>query len=156
MKKLKLYLETSFISFLTEPEDTEYKKNALLLWEKIKQNNYDIIISEVTMKELEGNLNKEVREQNMKNISELSYQKILINDEINVIAELLKESNILAIDKLEADRMHIGSALYAGADVIVSFNFKHLVNIQTIKGVRILTISEGYKNIEIVHPASLL
>ena len=41
-------------------------------------------------------------------------------------------------------------------DVIISWNFKHLVNIKTIQGVRKITQLKGFKDIEIINPITLL
>ena len=41
-------------------------------------------------------------------------------------------------------------------DCIVSFSFKHIVNIKTIRGVRAITHLEGYKDIDIMNPSVLL
>ena len=40
--------------------------------------------------------------------------------------------------------------------LIVSWNFKHLINIKTIQGVRKITQLKGYKDIEIMNPTTLL
>jgi hypothetical protein len=39
---------------------------------------------------------------------------------------------------------------------IISWNFKHIVNVKTIRGVRAITNLEGYKQIEILSPSALL
>ena len=38
----------------------------------------------------------------------------------------------------------------------ISWNFKHIVNIKTIRGTRAITNSDGYKPIEIWSPSVLL
>jgi hypothetical protein len=43
-----------------------------------------------------------------------------------------------------------------GCDCIISWNFKHIVNIKTIRGVRAITNLKGYKSIEILNPSALL
>ena len=43
-----------------------------------------------------------------------------------------------------------------GCDCIISWNFKHIVNIKTIRGVRAITNLKGYKYIEILNPSVLL
>ena len=54
------------------------------------------------------------------------------------------------------DCQHIAAAILAGCDVITSWNFKHIVNVKTIRGVRAITNLEGYKMIEIWNPSVLL
>ena len=38
-------------------------------------------------------------------------------------------------------------------DCIISWNFKHIVNIKTIRGVRAITNLEGYKGIDVINPS---
>lgn len=54
------------------------------------------------------------------------------------------------------DYQHITAAILAGCDIITSWNFKHIVNVKTIRGVRAITNLEGYKMIEIWNPSVLL
>lgn len=41
-------------------------------------------------------------------------------------------------------------------DCIISWNFKHIVNIKTIRGVRAITNLRGYKPVEIINSSVLL
>ena len=43
-----------------------------------------------------------------------------------------------------------------GCDIITSWNFKHIVNIQTINGTRTISQLKGYKDINILNPLTLL
>jgi hypothetical protein len=52
--------------------------------------------------------------------------------------------------------MHIGTAVASQCAYIVSWNFKHMVNVKTIKGVRAITNLYGYNNIDIVQPTMLV
>ena len=52
--------------------------------------------------------------------------------------------------------MHIGVAIANECDSIISWNFKHIVNVRTIRGVRTISNLEGYKMIEIWNPSVLL
>ena len=54
------------------------------------------------------------------------------------------------------DSQHIAAAVVNGCDCIISWNFKHIVNIKTIRGVRAITELEGYKRIDIINPSALL
>lgn len=54
------------------------------------------------------------------------------------------------------DCRHIASAILAGCDVIVSWNFKHIVNVKTMRGIKVITTLEGYKDLLIYPPSALL
>ena len=54
------------------------------------------------------------------------------------------------------DCRHIAAAVLAGCDIIISWNFKHIVNVKTIQGVKAVTTYEGYKDLMIYPPSALL
>ncbi len=51
-----------------------------------------------------------------------------------------------------ADCLHIALATMNKADFLVSWNFKHIVNIDRIRGYNSINIRNGYKPIEIRSP----
>ena len=53
------------------------------------------------------------------------------------------------------DAQHIAIATVAAVDVLVSWNFKHIVNLQRIRGYNAVNISEGYPPVEIRTPQEL-
>jgi hypothetical protein len=53
------------------------------------------------------------------------------------------------------DCQHIATAIISGCDVIVSWNFKHIVNHKIIMGVKAVTALEGYDNLLIYAPSML-
>lgn len=54
------------------------------------------------------------------------------------------------------DCRHIAAAIIAGCDIITSWNFKHIVNVKTVRGVKTITTLEGYKDLLIYPPSVLL
>lgn len=54
------------------------------------------------------------------------------------------------------DCQHIAAAIFAGCDIITSWNFKHIVNVKTARGVKIITTLEGYKDMLIYPPSALI
>lgn len=54
------------------------------------------------------------------------------------------------------DCQHIAAAILAGCDIIISWNFKHIVNVKTVKSVKVITTLEGYKDLLIYPPSVLL
>lgn len=88
-------------------------------------------------------------------MSEMKYTIIDIKQMVSDIAKQLVEMRILP-PKSYDDCQHIAAAVEASCDCIVSWNFKHIVNIRTIRGVRAITNLKGYKPIEILNPSVLL
>ena len=71
------------------------------------------------------------------------------------VAQQIIDMGILT-KKSYDDCQHIAAAVIYGCDCIISWNFKHIVNIKTIRGMRAITNLEGYKQIEILSPSALL
>ena len=112
-EKLKIYLDTSVVSYLLQDDVPEKMEITNQLWEHFRNRKYELYLSNVTMKE----------------ISKCPEPK---------------------------RSQHIAVAVECGCDCIVSWNFKHIVNIRTIRGVRAITNLKGYKPIEILNPSVLL
>ena len=51
-----------------------------------------------------------------------------------------------------ADCLHISLATINHADYLLSRNFKHIVNVQRIRGYNSINIKKGYKQLEIRSP----
>jgi len=156
LKKLKIYIETSAIGYLDEHESPNDMKAMLALWDNIRDSKYDVIISALTFRELNDNKNIKKLNTLLGYIAQIEYETIGITEEAEYIAELMRKSELLISNKHHNDRLHIGCAFVTGCDVIVSMNFKHLVNVKTIRGVRAISNIEGYKNIDIIQPAALV
>jgi hypothetical protein len=54
------------------------------------------------------------------------------------------------------DCRHIAAAIVSGCDVIVSWNFRHIVNVKTMNGVKAVTALEGYDDVLIFDPPTLV
>ena len=155
LKKLRIYIDTSAIGYLDEHESPNDMQTMFAFWNDIKSSKYDVTISELTFRELNDNKNTEKVNTLLSYIAQIEYETVGITAEAEYIASLVKKNELLMSDKHHNDRLHIGCAFVAGCDVIVSMNFKHLVNVKTIRGVRAISNIEGYKNIDIIQPAAL-
>ena len=57
---------------------------------------------------------------------------------------------------MRVDAQHIAIATVARVDVLVSWNFKHIVNLQRIRGYHSVNIRKGYPILEIRSPREVL
>ncbi|MDR0517001.1 MAG: hypothetical protein LBH25_08160, partial [Fibromonadaceae bacterium] len=113
-KKISLYLDTSVIGGYY---DDEFMNDTRLLFEDIKNGKYDVFISDITKNELEG------APENVKSVT---------NECESLADEYVKEKVVGKTSK--EDCIHIATATINNIDVLVSWNFKHIVNIQRIRG----------------------
>ena len=157
MKKLKIYLDTSAIGYLDEHTSPNEMSDMRVLWDEIKHDKYDVVLSEVTLVELNARKNEDKVETLTDYLNEIHYDLIKVNDEVETVANLVKSTGLLISDKHQNDRLHIGCAITSGCDVLVSYNFKNLANIRVIKGVRGISILSGYGNVNMdIIPAAML
>lgn len=154
MKKLKIYLDTSVISHLDQPEKKSECKASKLLWDDIKKGKYDVYTSDVAFAEL-NKCTEEKRTILAGYLNEIEYTHISINDEIEQVADKIIKLGILKPAQRD-DCYHIASGVVSECKYIVSLNFKHLVNVKTVDGVRAITNLYGYNNIDIIPPNMLV
>ncbi len=154
MRRLKLYLDTSFLSHLHQPDAPEKMRDTLALWNEIIAGEYEAVISEVTAREL-MKCEEPKRSLMAQYLKTAAFEPIAINDEIDDLAGEIIRRGILKPKNID-DCTHIASAIISSCDIIVSWNFKHLVNIRTINGVRAITVANHYKQIDIYTPTMLL
>lgn len=154
MKKLKVYLDTSVISHLIQEDVPEKMADTLKLWDMFKEGKYDVYLSTVTLEEV-SDCPEPKRSQMYDYLEQINYTPIEITDDMSDIAQQIIDMGILA-KKSYDDCQHIAAAVIYGCDCIISWNFKHIVNIKTIRGVRAITNLKGYKPIEILNPSVLL
>ena len=153
-RKLKVYLDTSVISYLKQDDAPEKTGITLNLWEKFKTGVYDICISQITIDEMNECPEPKLSFLKTK-LSEIKYINFKLDDKCFELAKEIIEKGILPRKSID-DSYHIAIAMINGCDIITSWNFKHIVNIQTINGTRTISQLKGYKDINILNPLTLL
>jgi len=156
MKKLKLYLDSNVIGKLDDHDNPSDMAIAKRLLNKIKRDKYDVVISEITLTEVNNILDPIKKKTLTDYFKEINYESIFLSDEVERITSLVKKNGLITSDKQINDRYHIGYALVSRADVLVSMNFNHLVNIKTIRGVKGIAAVEGYHSIDIMPPVMVI
>ena len=154
MRKLKVYLDTSVISHLMQEDVPDKMADTRELWEMFKAGKYDVYLSTVTLEEISG-CPEPKRSGLRKFLEQIQYSIIGITDEIEIVAQRIIDMGILT-KKSYDDCQHIAAAVVGECNCIISWNFKHIVNIKTIHGVRAITNLTGYKDIDILSPTVLL
>lgn len=154
MQKLKVYLDTSVISYLIQEDVPEKMADTRKLWEMFKDAKYDVYLSTVTLDEVED-CPEPKRGEMYDYLEQIDYTPIEITDDMLDIAQQIINMGILTKKNYD-DCQHIAAAVIYGCDCIISWNFKHIVNIKTIRGVRAITNFKGFKPIEILNPSVLL
>lgn len=156
MRKKKIYLDTSVISYLRQEDAQAQMAETLEFWEILKTGKYDVFISEVVVDEL-SKCAEPKRTELFAFLGEIDYNDIRVegNAELTSLAGEIKKLNILP-PKSENDRRHIAAAIMSECNIIVSWNFNHMVNVKTIDGVRVVCVANNIRPVDIYTPSVLL
>lgn len=154
MKTEKVYLDTSVISYLYQQDVPEKMEDTLKLWEYFKAGKYEVYISDVVVNEI-----NECEERKLKilldYLKQIDYNIIETDENTIALAEKFINFGILKQKSFD-DCQHIAAAIMAGCDIIISWNFKHIVNQKTVQGVKVITTLEGYRDLLIYSPTVLV
>jgi hypothetical protein len=124
------------------------------LWQDFISGEFDVIISDVVMTEI-SHCFEPKRSFMYAKLAELQYTEVKRSLEAERLADLyFKEGGVPLSSKNDA--AHIAIAVVNGCDLIVSWNFKHIVNLRAITSVESVNIKEGYATLRIMSPKMLL
>jgi predicted nucleic acid-binding protein len=154
MKKIKLYLDTSVISHLEAPDTLEKMAETHVLWSEIKRDLYDVVISDITFEEL-GRCSEPKKSLLSRYVDEIDFENPVETDESGELLASYLQYEVLS-EKNRDDLRHIALATVLACDIIVSWNFKHFVNIKTINKVQAVNCLQGYPEIKILPPTMII
>ena len=144
--KQRIYIDTSVFG---GHFDEEFKEHTIPLFDRITEGEFIILYSTVTQDELE-NAPEKVKEL-------VNSLRVDLTEFIETTDEAVDLATEYIIERVVgqssyADCLHIALATINRADFLVSWNFKHIVNIERIRGYNSINIKNGYKQLEIRSP----
>ena len=132
--------------------DDEFEFWTDLFFKKVTNSNLMLIFSDVAEEEL-TNAPEEVKEF-VYSIPEKNILRVELTEEAILLAERYLAEKVVGKSS-RTDCYHIAIATVLKADILVSWNFKHIVNIQKINGYNAVNLLCGYKIIEIRNPREI-
>jgi hypothetical protein len=147
---MNVYTDTSAIGGCF---DIEFKEWSLALIDEFVAGAKKLVLSDLTIREL-GLARDEVRYK----IDDIPIENrilVNINDEAIHLAETYIREGALT-NKSYDDALHIALATLNKADVLASWNFKHIVNLERIRHYNSINLRLGYMVIEIRSPREIL
>ncbi len=148
MKPLSLYIDTSVIGGYFDPEFTVATRE---LWRQMEAGKYPFYASSVSVSEL-------VRAPD-------HVRTLMANTFAGSILTLTPEAVALAAHYMAAkvvpvryaeDADHVAVAVVHKIDLVVSWNFKHLVNLHRESAFNAVNLLQGYPPVRIVNPQQLI
>jgi predicted nucleic acid-binding protein len=154
MRKLKIYLDSSIISYLYAEDTMEKQQITELLWSKIQKGEYEGVVSSFVLVEL-AKCSEPKRTMMLERLRNSEIKEIDVDQEAADLAEKYIEHGVLS-EKHYEDAFHIAAATVAKCQVLASWNFKHIVRVKTILGANGINRIEGYGDIQLLSPNSLI
>jgi hypothetical protein len=149
MRKLRVYIDTSIYGGL---HDEEFAEPTETFFETIKDQGCAILASQITIDELDGA--PETVRDSFRNRIAGTFEEIPITAEVEELAQAYVDAEVLGEASL-ADALHVAAATVARADLIVSWNFKHIVNYNRIRKFNGVNALKGYPQIDIRSPLEM-
>jgi hypothetical protein len=148
--KARIYVDTSVVGGC---EDNEFSEHSIRLMECFVRGDFILVVSDLTVQELAA-APDEVREH-VASVPEAYIETLQLDAEARELAEAYIAAGVITA-KMRADAQHIAIATVARVDVVVSWNFKHIVNLPRIQGYNSVNLRRGYPIIEIRAPREVL
>ncbi len=150
MKRLRIYADTSVYGGCFDDEFTEPSRR---FFEEVGAGRFILVVSETVAYELES-APPEVAGL-LGSVPEPFYEAVAVDEETEELRDAYISAGVVGPGSL-ADAEHIASASVAGADAIVSWNFKHVVHFEKIRGYHAVNIREGYAAVPIHTPMEVI
>ncbi|MHA1358179.1 MAG: PIN domain nuclease [Candidatus Helarchaeota archaeon] len=115
-------------------------------------DDYELYVSDINIKEMNAITDNEIKNKLISLIE--SGIKIEVNDEVKELAGIYVREGIIP-QKYESDAIHLALTAVNSIDILISWNFKHLVKRKTRIEVNLINSREGYRTIEIIAPPEL-
>ena len=145
MKIARVYIDTSVIGGCF---DQEFAKWSNGLMKDFRLGHFKPVISDLIAAEI-LNAPGQVKEKYAELLDES--EVIIENTEVRNLVAAYRKHKILP-DKFENDMIHIALATVFEVDLLVSWNFKHIVHFDKIRQFNMVNQKLGYKSIQILSP----
>ena len=148
--KQRIYIDTSIVGGYF---DEEFKEATIALFQRLENKEIIFLISDLLDLEL---INAPQRVSDLlHNYSADKFERVDLTEEAINLADAYIKEGVVGKTSLE-DCRHIALATIHKVDVLASWNFKHIVNLDRIKGYNSVNLRLGYQMIEIRSPKDLI
>ena len=149
-KRFLTYVDTSVFG---GTEDQEFREQSRRFFELVRKGRFLALIS----KEVADEIAKapQAVQDVLFGLPGECLRAVEITDEVQRLAQAYISSGALTA-KSKGDAIHVAAATVVGADLIVSWNFKHIVNHNRIRIFNGVNGIEGYKDIDIRSPLEVI
>jgi hypothetical protein len=146
----RIYTDTSVIGGCL---DSEFRESSIRLMQLFRTGRAIMVFSDLTQLELDGAPPGVHRV--LDTVPEAFKESIEVTDEASDLARRYIQEGVIVESKW-VDAQHIALATVSRVDVLVSWNFKHIVNLERIRGYNGVNLKAGYPLLEIRTPQEVI
>jgi predicted nucleic acid-binding protein len=142
----RIYIDTSVFGGYF---DEEFAEHTIPFFDRLENDEFILLFSTVTQDELE-NAPEKVKDLVKGLKAEMTEYLDITDEAVELATEYFTEKVVGQTSY--ADCLHIALATINRADFLISWKFKHIVNVQRIQGYNSINIKKGYKQLEFRSP----
>lgn len=150
MKTLRVYIDTSVVGGCL---DEEFAHPSRTLIKMAREGRIALVVSDLLLVELQR-APAEVREIAAR-LFPVNVEQVTENEETRGLRDAYLKAGIVGT-KHRNDAHHVALATVYRADLIVSWNFKHIVHYDKIRGFNAVNLMNDYSTIEIRSPREVI
>jgi predicted nucleic acid-binding protein len=150
MKTLRIYIDTSVIGGCF---DKEFSTESKAIFDLACKGKAVLVISDLLVRELQ-NAPKYILDF-LESLSEDTIEIVQASVEAEKLHNAYLDAEVVG-PASDDDAMHVAIATVEKCDLIVSWNFKHIVHYDKIKGYNGVNLKEGYTLIAIHSPKEVV
>jgi len=150
----KIYLETTVLNFYYADDAPDKRDDTITLFNEIHAGKWEAYTSYTVIDEINA-ASEELANKLLSLIKKYDISVLPPQNDIHPLADIYVNEGIIPL-KYRDDAVHIATASLHGMDIIISWNFKHIVKRKTILMANLINARENYKQIAIHSPTEVI
>lgn len=151
MKKAVVYLDTTVPSAYFDDRAPDRMRMTQTFWRNA-DSRFSMVLSEIVLAEIEATRNEKLRANMLQLVADI--ERIEVDQEAQILAQEYVDKKVFP-ERYFSDGIHVAVAVVHRIEYLISWNFAHLVKVNTRREVNLINALKGYGSIEIVAPPEL-
>jgi predicted nucleic acid-binding protein len=149
MRPPRVYVDTSVFG---GSQDVEFDTDSQRFFDRVRAGDFEVLVSRMVLEEL-ASAPSHVQGV-LRTLPPDRFVVLERTAETLRLADAYIDAGVLTASK-RTDALHVAAATVARADLILSWNFRHMVNYDRIRGFSAVNLMQGYHPVDIRSPQEL-
>lgn len=150
VKRLRVYADTSVFGGCY---DSDFETESQQFFREVREGRFTLVVSDLTVQEL-VDAPEEVRNV-LQGLSPDRVERVSITPECEALQQAYLDAGVLGPASAD-DALHIAVASAMEVDIVVSWNFKHIVHFDKITGFEGVNTLRNYRSPRIHSPREVI